>query len=144
MGFPGAIGLKIAHPDKVVVGFSGDGGSMYTIQSLWTAARYDVDAKFVVCNNHSYELLKLNIQEYWEEREIPEHGFPVGFDLAEPDIRFDELARSLGVAAVRVEKPDQIGPAVAQALEHDGPFLVDLVIANQVKGTRSIAGADKA
>ncbi len=144
VGFPGAIGLKIAHPDKVVVGFSGDGGSMYTIQALWTAARYDVDAKFVVCNNHSYELLKLNIQEYWEEREIPEHGFPVGFDLSEPDIRFDELARSLGVAAVRVEKPDQIGPAITQALEHEGPFLIDLVIANQVTGTRTIAGADKA
>ncbi|MDQ4069355.1 MAG: thiamine pyrophosphate-binding protein [Actinomycetota bacterium] len=144
VGFPGAIGIKIAHPDKVVVGFSGDGGSMYTIQALWTAARYDVDAKFVVCNNHSYELLKLNIQEYWEEREIPEHGFPVGFDLAKPDIRFDELARSLGVTGVRVEKPDQIGPAITQALEHEGPFLIDLVIANQVTGTRSIAGADKA
>ncbi|MGH9265194.1 MAG: thiamine pyrophosphate-binding protein [Acidimicrobiales bacterium] len=144
VGIPGAIGLKIAHPDKVVVGFTGDGGSMYTIQALWTAARYDIDAKFVVCNNHSYELLKLNIQEYWEERDIPEHGFPVGFDLSDPDIRFDELARSLGVAAVRVEKPDQIAPAIAQALEHEGPFLIDLVIANQVKGTRTIAGADKA
>lgn len=144
VGIPGAIGLKIANPGKVVFGFTGDGGSMYTIQALWTAARYDIDAKFVVCNNHSYELLKLNIQEYWEEREIPEHGFPVGFDLTEPDIRFDELARSLGVAAVRVESPDQIAPAVAQALEHEGPFLIDLVIANQVKGTRTIAGADKA
>jgi len=144
VGIPGAIGLKIAHPDKVVVGFTGDGGSMYTFQALWTAARYDIDAKFVVCNNHSYELLKLNIQEYWEEREIPEHSFPVGFSLTEPDIRFDELARALGVAAVRVETRDQIGPAITQALEHEGPFLIDLVIANQVKSTRTIAGADKA
>jgi benzoylformate decarboxylase len=144
VGIPGAIGLKMANPDKVVIGFTGDGGSMYTIQALWTAARYDVDATFVVCNNHSYELLKLNIQEYWEEREIPEHGFPVGFDLTEPDIRFDRLAQALGVAAVRVETAAQIGPAIKQALEHRGPFLIDLVIANQVKGTRTIAGADKA
>jgi benzoylformate decarboxylase len=144
VGIPGAIGLKIAHPDKVVVGFTGDGGSMYTIQALWTAARYDVDAKFVICNNHSYELLKLNIEEYWEEREIPEHGFPVSFSLTAPDIRFDQLARSLGVAAVRVETAAQIAPAITQALEHEGPFLIDLVIANQVKGTRTIAGADKA
>ena len=144
VGIPGAIGLKIAHPDKVVVGFTGDGGSMYTIQALWTAARYDVDAKFVICNNGSYELLKLNIEEYWKERDVPKHDFPVGFSLAEPEIHFADLARSLGVAAVRVERPDEIGPAVAQALEHEGPFLIDLVIANQVEGTRAIAGADKA
>lgn len=144
VGIPGAIGLKIAHPDKVVLGFTGDGGSMYTYQALWTAARYDIDAKFVVCNNHSYELLKLNIEEYWKERDIPGHGFPVGFDLANPQIRFADLARALGVAAVRVETADEIAPAIAEALAHEGPFLIDLVIANQVEGTRSIAGADKA
>ena len=144
VGIPGAIGIKIANPDKAVWGFTGDGGSMYTIQALWTAARYGVAAKFVVCNNHSYELLKLNIQEYWEEREIPEHLFPVGFSLTEPDIHFADLAKSLGVEAVRVETPDQIAPAITQALNHEGPFLIDLVIANQVKGTRTIAGAYKA
>jgi benzoylformate decarboxylase len=144
VGIPGAVGLKIANPNKVVVGFTGDGGSMYTMQALWTAAKYGVAAKFVVCNNHSYELLKLNIEEYWEEREIPEHGFPIGFSLNEPDIKFADLAKSLGVEAVRVETPDQIAPAITRALAHDGPFLIDLVIANQVKGTRTIAGADKA
>lgn len=144
VGIPGAIGIKLANPDKTVIGFTGDGGSMYTIQALWTAAKYGVAAKFVVCNNHSYELLKLNIEEYWDEREIPEHDFPMGFSLTEPDIKFADLAQSLGVAAVRVETPEQIGPAIEQALNHDGPFLIDLVIANQVKGTRTIAGADKA
>ena len=97
-----------------------------------------------MCNNHSYELLKVNIEEYWQERNIPEHAFPASFDLAEPDIHFDELARSLGVPATRVEKPDQIEPAVRQALDHDGPFLIDLVIGSQVEGVRSIAGADRA
>jgi thiamine pyrophosphate-dependent acetolactate synthase large subunit-like protein len=144
VGIPGAIGIKLANPDKTVFGFTGDGGSMYTIQALWTAAKYGVAAKFVVCNNHSYELLKLNIEEYWEEREIPEHDFPIGFSLTEPDIKFADLAQSLGVAGTRVETPDQIGPAIEKALTHDGPFLIDLVIANQVKGTRTIAGADKA
>jgi thiamine pyrophosphate-dependent acetolactate synthase large subunit-like protein len=144
VGIPGAVGLKIANPDKPVWGFTGDGGSMYTYQALWTAARYGVAAKFVVCNNSSYELLKLNIEEYWKERDIPEHRFPVGFDLAEPPIHFADLARALGVEAVRVETVDQIAPAITQALAHEGPFLIDLVIASQVEGTRSIAGADKA
>jgi benzoylformate decarboxylase len=144
VGIPGAIGIKVAHPDRTVVGFTGDGGSMYTIQALWTAARHGIGAKFVVCNNQSYELLKLNITEYWKERGMPQHDFPASFDLSDPPIRFDELARALGVAAVRVEKPEDIGPAIEQMLADDKPFLVDLVIASQVPHTRAIAGADRA
>jgi thiamine pyrophosphate-dependent acetolactate synthase large subunit-like protein len=136
VGIPGAIGMKLAHPDKTVVGFTGDGGSMYTIQALWTAAHHKVGAKFVICNNQSYLLLKLNILQYWRERGIPEHEFPHSFDLTDPDIRFDELAKGMGVPAVRVEKPDQVGPAIRKALEDDGPFLIDLVIANHVPGAK--------
>ena len=132
VGIPGAIGLKLAYPDKTVIGFSGDGGSMYTIQALWTAAHHKIGAKFVVCNNHSYELLKLNIQQYWRERHLPEREFPASFDLHDPAIRFDELARAMGVQAIRVETPEQIGPAIRQALADDDPFLIDLVIASEV------------
>jgi benzoylformate decarboxylase len=132
VGIPGAIGLKLAYPDKTVIGFSGDGGSMYTIQALWTAAHHKIGAKFVICNNHSYELLKLNIQQYWRERQLPEREFPASFDLCDPDIRFDELARAMGVQAVRVETPEQIGPAIRQALADDDPFLIDLVITSEV------------
>lgn len=132
VGIPGAIGLKLAHPDKTVIGFSGDGGSMYTIQALWTAAHHRIGAKFVICNNHSYELLKLNMQQYWRERQLPEREFPASFELQDPDIRFDELARAMGVQAVRVERPEQIGPAIRQALVDDEPFLIDLVITSVV------------
>ena len=62
VGIPGAIGAKLAYPGQdSVIGFTGDGGAMYTIQALWTAARHNIDAKFVVCNNASYRLLQLNI-----------------------------------------------------------------------------------
>src|SRR4051794_32422807 len=57
VGIPGAIGLKLAHPDREVVGFTGDGGSMYTAPALWTAARHGVAARFVICNNGRYRLL---------------------------------------------------------------------------------------
>lgn len=132
VGLPGALGLKLAHPDKIVFGFSGDGGSMYTIQALWTAAHHKIGAKFVICNNHSYRLLKLNIQQYWHELHLPERDFPASFDLQEPDIHFAALAQAMGVPGVRVEQPAQIGPAIRQALQHDGPFLIDLVITSDV------------
>jgi thiamine pyrophosphate-dependent acetolactate synthase large subunit-like protein len=128
VGIPGAIGVKLANPDRPVIAFTGDGGAMYTIQALWTAARHNVDAKFVICNNASYRLLQLNIDAYWRERSIPTHDFPLSFDLSRPAIRFDEMARSMGVQAVRVEKPEEIGPAIRQALAQPGPFLIDLVL----------------
>ncbi len=132
VGLPGALGIKLAHPDKTVIGFSGDGGSMYTIQALWSAAHHKIGAKFVICNNHSYKLLKLNIQQYWRELHLSEQEFPASFDLSDPDIQFAALAQAMGVPGVRVERPEQVGPAIQQALRHDGPFLIDLVISSDV------------
>jgi len=136
VGIPGAIGLKLAYPDKTVIGFTGDGGSMYTIQALWSAVHHRIGAKFVICNNQSYGLLKDNLLEYWRERGIPEHEYPDSFDLADPDIRFADLARSMGVPGLRVETPDQIGPAIKQALAYDGPFLIDAVVGSHNPGSK--------
>lgn len=133
VGIPGAIGAKLAYPDKTVIGVTGDGGSMYTIQALWTAARHNVDAKFVICNNRSYRLLQLNVLAYWKERGIAEHDFPLSFDLSQPEIHFDQLARSLGVPGIRIEKPAEIAPAIQQALTHQGPFVLDVVLEGDVK-----------
>jgi benzoylformate decarboxylase len=127
VGIPGAIGAKLARPDAEVVGFTGDGGSMYTIAALWTAARYDIPARFVICNNGRYRLLDHNIDQYWSERGIAPHGYPAGFDLGDPGIEFVELAASLGVAGTRVEKPEQVAEAVHRMVTHAGPFLIDLV-----------------
>jgi benzoylformate decarboxylase len=130
VGIPGALGLKLAHPDKTVIGFTGDGGSMYTIQALWTAVRHGIGAKFVVCNNGAYRLLDLNIQEYWRERGIPEHPFPSSFDLSFPPLQFAEISRSLGVPAARVSTEEEIGPALEQALSTPGPFLIEWMLPN--------------
>jgi benzoylformate decarboxylase len=133
VGIPGAIGLKLAHPDRTVVGFTGDGGSMYTIQALWTAAHHRVGAKFVILNNGAYQLLKLNIKQYWKDQGLPENDFPASFDLHDPDIRFDQLAQAMGVGSVRVETPEQVGPALDAAFADERPFLIDLVVSNEVK-----------
>jgi benzoylformate decarboxylase len=128
IGFPGAIGAKLANPGKTVIGFSGDGGSMYTIQALWTAARHNIDVKFVVCNNGSYRLLQLNIDQYWKDQGVPKHDFPLSFDLSSPPLHFVDLARGMSVPGLRVETPEQIAPAIQQMLATPGPFLIDLVL----------------
>lgn len=132
VGIPGALGIKLANPERKVISFSGDGASMYTIQALWTAAHHRIGAKFVICNNRSYELLKLNLRQYWQMDLLQERAFPPAFDLADPDLRFDRLAQAMGVQAVRVEKPQQIGPAIKQMLANNEPFLLDLVVTSEV------------
>lgn len=132
VGIPGALGLKLAHPDKTVIGFTGDGGSMYTIQALWTAAHHNIGAKFVICNNQSYMLLKLNIMQYWREQGLQPSDFPDSFDLTNPVVDFVKIAESMGVPGARVERPEQVGPAVKQMLEHDGPFLIDMVVSSKL------------
>ena len=66
---------------------------MYTIQALWTAARHNINVKFVVCNNGSYRLLQLNIDQFWREQGIEKHDFPLSFDLSHPPLKFAELAQ---------------------------------------------------
>ena len=136
VGFPGGVGVKVANPDKTVLAFSGDGGSMYTIQVLWTAARHNIGVKFIVCNNGSYRLLQLNIDQFWREQHIEPHDYPLPFDLSQPPLKFAEMAEALSVPAVRVEKPWDIAAAVKRALATPGPFLIDLVLEGNVHPER--------
>lgn len=130
VGIPGALGVKLAKLDKPVIAFTGDGGAMYTIQALWSALRHNINAKFVVCNNASYKLLQLNIDQYWKENEIAKHDYPPCFDLSHPPLHFDQMARAFGVESLRVEKPEEIVPAIQKMFAHDGPFLIDLILEN--------------
>jgi benzoylformate decarboxylase len=136
VGIPGALGIKLAHPERTVIGLTGDGGSMYTIQALWTAAHHRINAKLVICNNHSYRLLKFNLQDYWQAQGLKPQDFPASFpncfDLRDPGLDFVGLAKAMGVPGVRVTQPAEIAPAIQAMLDHDGPFLIDLVVDGSV------------
>jgi benzoylformate decarboxylase len=132
VGLASSIGVQAALRDKTVLAVSGDGGAMYTIQALWSAARHDLPIKYVVCNNRSYRLLQANISQYWGEQGVTGRDFPISFDLSKPDLQFAEMAKALGVAGRRVETADQIGPAIEAMLAHNGPFLLDVVLEGNV------------
>jgi thiamine pyrophosphate-dependent acetolactate synthase large subunit-like protein len=133
-GLPGTVGLKVAYPDRTVIGFGGDGGTISTIQALATAARYKLGCKFVVCNNRSYRILKYNLKEYREEERLPANDpYPDSFDLAAQNLRFDLLAQGQGVKAERVENATQIEPAIERMLkDKNEPYLIDLVIGGEL------------
>lgn len=127
VGIPGAMGIKLANPEQIVIGFTGDGGSMYTIQALQTAARYHIGAKFVIINNGDYRLLKNNMDAYWSEEHITPHAYPDCFNL-NPSIDFVKLAESMSVKAKRLSDIHQAEDTVHWLLEDDLPALVEIKI----------------
>ena len=123
-GLPATIGVKLALPDRPVVGLIGDGSSMYTVQGLWTAARYKIGAIFVILNNTSYRILK---QRLHNMRGLAEQADSyVGMELIDPKIDFVSLARSLGVAADRAKTVHEATDLLGKALKDGGPMLIDV------------------
>ena len=128
VGVTGAMGIKLAFPEKEVIGFAGDGGTMYVIQALWTAAREKINAKFVIFSNHSYGLLTQNIRKYWENNQIQEHEMPVGFSIDGPDLDFVGFARVQGIEAMRVTTKEEADEAAKRMAESKKAFLVELAV----------------
>jgi benzoylformate decarboxylase len=130
-GLPAVVGVKLALPDRPVVGLIGEGSAMYAVQGLWTAAHYGLPAVFVICNNAQYRILKSGLLAF--RSEPAKQGKFVGMDLIQPEIDFVTLAHSMGVAAERVTKPQEVGPALKRALSRHGPSLIDVPIDRAVK-----------
>ena len=126
---PGALGVKLAHPDRPVLAVVGDGASMYTVQALWTASRYNIPVVYAICNNQAYRILKVNMEVYLrdmlDDRERASDY--VGMDFAN---RLDlaMMAQAMGVHGERVDDPAEIGPAVQRAFESGKPALLDITI----------------
>ena len=122
-GLPGAVGVQLALPERRVVAVIGDGSAMYSIQALWTAAHEKLPMVFVILNNRSYRILKQRLSA--TQGTAAQRGRYVGMELSEPAIDFAGLARSLGVAAERVETIPAFIGALKKGLTGDGPLLID-------------------
>ena len=126
---PGALGIKLANPDRPVVAVVGDGASMYTVQALWTAARYNIPVTYAICNNRSYRILKVNMDVYLrgmlEDNERDSEY--VGMDFATP-LPLAELAEAMGVAGQNVEDPRELRPALERAIGSGKPSVVNVSI----------------
>ena len=133
-GIPGAIGLKLAMPERPVVGVVSDGSSLYAITGLWTAAHHDIPVVWVVVNNGGYRILKENLVEYLGA-DLPGRDF-VELDLDHPALRFDDIARAFGVHGERVERIDDLRPAVERALALGRPAVVEVIVAGDIEGVR--------
>lgn len=121
-GFPAALGARCAQPGRPVVCFTGDGGIYYHLAELETAARYNIPAVIVVNNNRS---LNQETNIFAEAYGGEQHA---GFDMWQfKDLNFARIAESLGCFGLRVERPEEIKPALEEALASGRPAVIDAV-----------------
>jgi len=130
MGFtvPAAIGAKLAAPERQVAGIAGDGDFLQTMQEMAVAAMLDMPVLFVVLNNAGWISIKGGQLSNFGRTFATEFQHRDG-SLYSPD--FAAAARSFGLHAERVDRPDEVAPAVRRALATGGPALVEVTVARE-------------
>jgi pyruvate dehydrogenase (quinone) len=118
---PQAIGAQCAFPQRQVISLSGDGGLAMLLGDLLTLRQLRLPVKVVVFNNSALDFVELEMKAAgW---------LPYGTDLVNPN--FAKLAEAAGILGVRVETPEDLGPALQTALAHDGPCLLEVIVNRQ-------------
>jgi len=132
-GYPAALGAKVACPDKQVVDIDGDGSFLMNVQELATAKIEKIAAKALVLNNQH-----LGMVVQWEDRfygSVRGHtilgdpnniGSPENLGGIYPD--YVKIAEGFGVKARRVVKREELREAMQEMLDHDGPYLLDVIV----------------
>ncbi len=114
-GYATALGAKVARPDLPVVSVTGDGGLMFGLQELVTAAQYGIGVVCVLFDNGAYG-------NVWRDQQRLYHGRTVASELRNPD--WAALAASCGVASAQAHTPEELERAVAEAIDADVPALI--------------------
>ena len=124
-GMPVATGAAVACPDRKVLNLEADGSAMYTLQSLWTQARENLDVTTIIFDNRAYAILNLELSRVGARTD---GNAADQFDLSRPPLDFVSLARGMGVDATRVETADELVAALEHGLSTPGPYLIDAII----------------
>ena len=125
-GLPLAIGAAIACPEQKVIALEADGSGMYTVQALWTMVREQLDITVVLLNNRSYAILNIELS-----RVGVEHPGPTALsllDLSNPDLEWTDIARGMGMQALKVETVAELDEAFAEAMAQRGPCLIEVML----------------
>lgn len=127
-GLPCAVGAAIACPERKVICIEGDGSAMYTIQSLWTMAREQLDITVIICNNRKYKILELEFARTGARGGVPGPKAASMLDIGNPDINFTAMAEGMGVSAARATTAEELNQCLAHALSSPGPHLIDALV----------------
>jgi acetolactate synthase-1/2/3 large subunit len=122
-GFPAALGVQVARPDKLVIDIAGDGSIQMNSQELATAVQYDLPVKIAILNN-GY----LGMVRQWQELFYGKRYASVDMS-AQPD--FVKLAEAYGAVGLRATKPEEVVPVLKEAIATPKPVVIDFQISRE-------------
>ena len=125
-GLPLAVGAAVACPDRKVLNMQADGSAMYTVQSLWTMAREELDIVTVLFSNRSYAILQGELKNVGAEMGGPKAEAML--DLGNPEMDWCQIARGMGVEASRCQSAEAFADQFQSAIAAKGPRLIEVIL----------------
>lgn len=128
MGFtlPASLGVKLAHPEKEVVGILGDGDFMMTMQELSTAVQYNLNVVIILVNNMGWIAIKdLQMTAFGEDRAYVTDFLKEGEPYTP---HFADIAKDFGAYGERISKKEQIKPALKRAFSSGKPAVIEVMV----------------
>ena len=119
-GLPAAIGVQVAHPDKLVIDIAGEASVLMTMQEMSTAVQYNLPIKIFILNNQYMGMVR-----QWQEL-LHEKNYSESYTEALPD--FVKLAEAYGCIGIRANKPDELDEKIAYMLSVKKPVIFDCVV----------------
>ena len=116
-GLPAAVGVQIAHPDKLVIDIAGEASVLMTIQEMSTAVQYNLPIKIFVLNNQYMGMVR-----QWQEL-LHEKNYSESYSEALPD--FVKLAEAYGCKGIKASNPEELDEKIKEMINHNGPVIFD-------------------
>ena len=116
-GLPAAVGVQIAHPEKLVIDIAGEASVLMTMQEMSTAVQYNLPIKIFILNNQYMGMVR-----QWQEL-LHEKNYSESYSEALPD--FIKLAEAYGCKGIKAEKPSELDEKIKEMVQFDGPVIFD-------------------
>jgi len=116
-GLPAAVGVQVAHPEKLVVDIAGEASILMNIQEMSTAVQYNLPVKIFILNNQYMGMVR-----QWQEL-LHEKNYSESYSKALPD--FVKLAEAYGCVGIRADNPDELDEKIEEMINTDGPVIFD-------------------
>ena len=123
---PVAIGTAIAAPARKTIVLSGDGSAMYTLQSLWTMARENLDVCVMIFSNRNYKILYSQLADVGAANPGPRAIDMLTLDR--PTLQFTDLAKGMGVESAKAHDLEELTKQLTYAMSQKGPYLIDVIM----------------